>query len=210
VATLHSNNISLRWVENWADQVFKRKLIIGVVLLIAILLFFPIFFDLIESREGYQIHDWFLYQLPPVNLSYPIFSIIWFCAALTITQAIKQPRFFLQFLWGFIVLSISRFVSITLVAFNPPNHLIPLIDPVTNIFYGGKFITKDLFYSGHTSTVFLMYLCVQKKWHKIITLVASILIGIMVLFQHVHYTIDVITAPFFTYGVYWIAKKIIN
>ena len=206
----YSNNIGDRWSTNWQDSIFKKQFILGLIIVTILLSIFPVFFDLIEARNGYQINDWVLNKIPAANLSYPIFSIIWFCAVLTITQAVKNPRFCLLFLWGFIVLSLSRIITISAVAFNPPNALVPLIDPVTNIFYGGKFITKDLFYSGHTSTMFLMYLCLEKPWHKAITLAASILIGCMVLIQHVHYTIDVVSAPFFTYWVYLGARKIVK
>jgi hypothetical protein len=210
VSVNNSNAIKARWLASFKNIFFVRSFVVGLILLVVILAYFPFFFDRIEERDGYQMNDWLINRLPAFNLSYPIFSIIWFCAVLTITQAVKKPHFFLLFMWGFIVLSLSRIITISIVTLNPPKGLLPLIDPVTNIFYGGKFITKDLFYSGHTSTMFLMYLCVEKKWHKTITLIASILIGIMVLIQHVHYTIDVITAPIFTYGVYLIAKKIVN
>ncbi|MFY7965421.1 MAG: phosphatase PAP2-related protein [Chitinophagaceae bacterium] len=210
MAANFTSNISARWSNSWNNAEFKKKLIIGLFLLAILLATFPLFFDAIERRDGHQINDWLLNKLPAVNLSYPIFGIIWFCAILTITQAIKNPNFFLLFMWGFILLSLSRIVSITVVAFNPPQNLVPLKDPLTDIFYGGKLITKDLFYSGHTSTMFLMYLCLEKNWHKTITLLASILIGTMVLFQHVHYAIDVVAAPFFTYWVYWFAKKIVK
>jgi len=206
----YSNSIGNRWSSNWQNSIFKKQFILGSVIVTILLSTFPVFFDLIESRNGYQINDWLLNKIPATNLSYPIFSIIWFCAILTITQAVKQPRFCLLFLWGFILLSLSRIVTISAVAFNPPNSLVPLIDPVTNIFYGGKFITKDLFYSGHTSTMFLMYLCLEKSWHKNLTLAASVLIGCMVLIQHVHYTVDVVAAPFFTYMVYLGARKIVK
>ena len=201
-------NISNRWSACWKTRAFKNKFVVGIILLVIVLIAFPLFFNLIETRNGNQVNDWLLNHLPSSNLSYPIFSLLWFCAVLTITQAVKQPKIFLLLLWGFISLSLSRMTTISLLPLNPPDNLIPLVDPISNAFYGGKFITKDLFYSGHTSTLFLMYLCLTKPWHKTIVLIATILVGVMVLVQHVHYTIDVIAAPFFTYLVYLLAQKI--
>ena len=183
---------------------------VGIVALVVLLICFPIFFNFIEKRNGTAINDWLLNQLPNANLSIPIFSLIWFGAGLTIWQAFKTPRIFLLFLWSFIFLSLSRMISITAIPLNPPTRLVPLVDPISNAFYGGVFITKDLFYSGHTSTLFMMYLCLQKPWHKTFALVATCLVGIMVLFQHVHYTIDVVAAPPLTFMVYWLAKKFVS
>ena len=127
-------------------------------------------------------------------------------------RAIYKPELLLLFLWGFIFLSISRFITIFLFPLNPPEQLIELSDPITNIFYGKKhgFITKDLFYSGHTSTQFLMFLCFTKKTDKILSLISTILIGIFVLVQHIHYSIDVLAAPILTYYVYLLGKTTVT
>jgi hypothetical protein len=99
-------------------------------------------------------------------------------------------------------------ISIWLVTLNPPEHLIALIDPISNTFYGKHFITKDLFYSGHTSSLFVIFLCLQKKTDRIFVLLCTIGVGSLLLVQHVHYTIDVLLAPPLTFLCYYIAKKI--
>lgn len=201
------NNSSQNWSSFWTNVSNKRKLILGLFLLVSTLIFFSYFLnEIIEKREGLQLNDFILSKIPAANCSIFIFSIIWVSAALTVYNLIKTPRLFLVFLWSYIFLCLSRVISIGLVPLNPPQNIIALTDPLTDIFYGGKFLTKDLFYSGHTATIFLMYLTMEKKWLKIFLLVASILIGIMVLLQHVHYSIDVIAAPIFTYLVYRLGK----
>ena len=114
------------------------------------------------------------------------------------------------FLWSFILITLSRFTTIQLFPLNPPDGLIPLKDPLTNFFYGGtdRFIRKDLFYSGHTSSQFLIFLTLTKKWDKRAALLSSLLIGTFVLVQHIHYTIDVLAAYIITYLIFRIAKKI--
>ena len=101
-------------------------------------------------------------------------------------------------------------ISITLLPLEPPVGLIPLKDPISSIFYGGTqvFIKKDLFYSGHTSIQFLIFLSLKKRTEKIVSLLATISIACFVLIQHVHYTIDVIAAIAFTYLIYRIGKWI--
>lgn len=99
-------------------------------------------------------------------------------------------------------------LSINLLPLNPPIGLIPMVDPLTNAFYGKVYITKDLFYSGHTSTIFLIFLCLRQRWDRLMTFVGTLIVGSLLLVQHVHYTIDVLGAFVFTYPLYWIGKKI--
>jgi len=126
---------------------------------------------------------------------------------LAIYRAAKHPYIFLTFLWAYILLSVMRILSITLVPLNPPVGLIGLVDPIGNFFYGEKFVTKDLFFSGHTSTVFLLYLCLPGKKDKKIALAVTILVGFLLLVQHVHYTLDVLGAFLFAWIAYWVARR---
>jgi membrane-associated phospholipid phosphatase len=114
----------------------------------------------------------------------------------------------MTFLYGFIILNIVRCISISLIPFNPPPGLIPINDPISNIFYGHTYVTKDLFFSGHTATQFLAFLCLQKKRDRLFGLLATIIMGVLVLVQHVHYTIDVLSAPVFAYLCYLAAVKV--
>ncbi len=208
----HEENkfIALRWRKAWESNSFKIKAILGSISLALILVSFPRFFAVIELRKGIYLNDILLNNIPAVDFSIPIFIIIWSTALLLINRILKSPDLFLQFLLSFLLLSISRIITISLFSLEPPNGLIAIKDPISSIFYGGKevFIRKDLFYSGHTATQILMFLSFNKKSDKIITGLSSILIAVMVLFQHVHYTIDVIAAIPFAYVVYLLGKKI--
>jgi len=204
--------LALQWKNAWAIKHFRNKTIKGSILLSIVLVSFPRFFALIELRKGIVLQDYFLEQIPSADLSIPIFIIIWGTALLLLNRLIKDPAIFLQFLISFLILCITRIISIWLVQLDPPIGLIPLNDPVTSIFYGGKnvFIQKDLFYSGHTATQFLMFLTLKKRHEKIITGITTLLIAILVLIQHVHYTIDVLAAFPLTLLVYFVGKKIAN
>lgn len=129
---------------------------------------------------------------------------------LVLYRIYQNPRLFLVVAYGFILMCLARILTISLLPLNPPTGIITLQDPIANIAYGGNgiFITKDLFYSGHTGNMFLFFLCLEAKWDKIIALTASFLIGLLVLIQHIHYSIDVFAAFIFTYFIYLGAKKI--
>ena len=202
--------LAVEWKTAWTKPAFKTKAIAGSLLLAMVLVSFPKFFAVIELREGIVLNDFFLTQLPAIDLSIPIFLLIWSTAILLIQRIIQSPTLFLQFLWSFLLLCILRIITISSVPLNAPIDLIPLKDPISNLFYGGKaiFITKDLFFSGHTATQFLMFLSFQKKYDRTITGFTTIAIAIMVLIQHIHYTIDVVAAFPLTYLIYVLGKKI--
>lgn len=203
--------IQKAWKEAIAEKAFKTRLRIGLFIWIAVLFAFPFFFDYIETRNGMVLNDFIINSLPAYDVSILTFLIIWSMFLLFLYRAIHEPQLLLLFLWGFIFLSLSRFITIYLLPLNPPEQLIALRDPITNIFYGKNhnFITKDLFYSGHTSTQFLMFLCFKKKSDKKLALASTFIVGLLVLIQHVHYSIDVFLAPLFTYIVYLISKRVV-
>jgi membrane-associated phospholipid phosphatase len=156
------------------------------------------------------LQDFVLERLPAMDVSIPTFIIIWSVVLLVFYRIYQNPSIFLVVAYGFILMCIARVLTISLLPLNPPPGLITLKDPIANIAYGGKgiFITKDLFYSGHTGNMFLFFLCLQAKWDKIIALSASFMVGILVLIQHIHYSVDVIAAFIFTYFIYLGAKKV--
>jgi hypothetical protein len=205
-----NKQLALLWKEAWSRQTFKLKIIIGTLLLLIILSSFPKFFAIIELRKGMQMNDWILARMPAYDVSIPIFIIIWSTAAFLIYKLIQSPILYLQFLMSFLILCITRVISISIFSLEPPIGLIELQDPLSSIFYGGTnvFIKKDLFYSGHTATQFLIFLSLKGKIEKIITGITTILISVLVLIQHIHYTVDVVAAYFFTYFVYILGKRI--
>lgn len=197
-----------RWENAWQLPVFKRKFLFGMAVFITLLPIFPIFYQYIEKRNGYIPNDFILALIPAHDVSIPIFMITWFMASLTIVRALQNPAIFITFLYGFILLNISRFICITLIPFNPPHDFIPITDGIANFFYGERPVTKDLFYSGHTATQFLIFLCLQKTPDRVLAFIATFVMGFLVLVQHVHFSMDVLSAPLFAYLSYYLAVKI--
>ena len=68
---------------------------------------------------------------------------------------------------------------------------------------------NDLFFSGHAGFPFLLGLIFWKYKHiRYFFIAASIISSVAVLFGHLHYSIDVFSAFFITYGVFQISKHI--
>ncbi len=204
--------IALAWRKAWGQRAYRVKTITATVLLLVILMSFPFFFAFIEQREGIQFNDKLLKLIPPIDVSGLTFILIWSMNLFICFRSAQNPDIFLVMLSSLVLLCLSRMITITLIPLNPPMGLIPLRDPISSLFYGGTevFITKDLFYSGHTSTQFMIFLCLKKRNDKIVAFFATVIVGILVLVQHVHYTIDVLAAFVFTYAIYQLGKKVSN
>jgi hypothetical protein len=147
-----------------------------------------------------------LAHVPPHNVSVIIFIIIWGMGLLIIYRALYRPQIYILYCWSLIFLFILRLITISIFALNPPVGLIPLADPLTGIFYGQAIITKDLFFSGHMVTVTLTYLCLEKKLDRVLGIISIIAIAVLLVVQHIHYTIDIVAAPVFTYAVYKLVR----
>jgi membrane-associated phospholipid phosphatase len=201
---------TISWSKAWQERRFRNKTIIALLLVAIILTLLPAFFAFIEKREGMVLQDYVLDAIPAIDVSIPTFVIIWSTVLLVFFRIYQNPRLFLVIVYGFILMCLARVLTISMLPLNPPAGLIVLKDPIANIAYGGNgiFITKDLFYSGHTGNMFLFFLCLERKWDKIFALTASFLVGILVMIQHIHYSIDVIAAFIFTYFIYLGAKKL--
>ena len=197
------------WQGAWQLPGFRRKVMTGLVLIIAILSLFPVFFQYIELRHGILLNDPLLGVLQPRDVSIPMFIAIWAITLLAVFRAAQTPQMFLTFLWAYIFLSLARVLTITLIPLDPPLGLVNLRDPLSNFFYGEKFVTKDLFFSGHTSSVFLLYLTIPGKMDKKLALLATACVGSLLLVQHVHYTLDVLGGLLFAWGCYQLARKTI-
>ena len=203
-------NLSLgeRWNASFSNPKFRIKFIFFFFTLLITVSLLPLFFQFIEIREGIVLNDILLNHIPSHNVSLLLFITIWPVILLSLWRAVNNPAICYLLLSSFTLLTLFRVFCLYLVPLNPPPGLIVLNDPLSNFFYGANFITKDLFFSGHTATIFLMYLCLRKKADKYYALFATIMVAILVLVQHIHYSIDVIAAPLFTYIVFQVAKKI--
>jgi membrane-associated phospholipid phosphatase len=177
-------------------------------LLAAVLLSFVLFLNYVELRAGETFSDPLLNIFPPIDLTWLIFGLIYICLITAIISLANNPANLLRALQAFIILEITRTVTLFLLPLNPPPGMLPLNDPFVQMFGHGQILTKDLFFSGHTSTLFLLFLTAQKKILKGIFLSSAVIVGISVLLQHVHYSIDVFTAPFFSYAAVKLAEQI--
>ena len=65
---------------------------------------------------------------------------------------------------------VVRMCAMYMLPLDPPVNMIILNDPLVEFFGTGQTLTKDLFFSGHTATLFILFLVSEKKIYKTIFL----------------------------------------
>ncbi|MFH1200860.1 MAG: phosphatase PAP2-related protein [bacterium] len=102
----------------------------------------------------------------------------------------------------------SVFVSLTHVSPFPTRALIDSAFFTKEVF-NGIFTGNDLFFSGHTGIPFLLALIFwENKILRIIFLLFSIMFAVVVLLGHLHYSIDVLSAYFITFTIFYICRAL--
>lgn len=206
--TKQFKNDETSWKEAWSGYSFRFQLIFFFVLLIIVAALAPKFFAYIQSIPGYSINDLLLNEIQPQNLSLYIFVFIYSAILLSAIPIIVSPNLLLKFFQGYFLLLIVRTICIYLVPLEPEKSIILLEDPfVGSLFYDGTAITKDLFFSGHVSTMSLFAFIIPIRPLKYFLIILTILVAILILVQHVHYTIDVLAAPLFAWLCFWLVDR---
>jgi hypothetical protein len=192
----------------WRDPAWRVELAATFALLVPVLFALTHFLDAVERRGGVTLPDPVLPLFPAMNLTWLTFLIIYAGIIVGLAVLVNNPRRLLLVLQAYAVMALFRMAAMYLAPLDAPPGIIELRDPFVEFFGGGKTLTRDLFFSGHTSTMFLLFLGVPGKWLRIAYACSTLMVGLCVVLQHVHYTVDVFAAPFFAYGAYAIVLGI--
>ena len=156
-----------------------------------------------HTRPGVVLDDPIQRMVGPVNLRWPVFLILWSSLVMGVCSLAKTPDRLLMWLQAAALLTLFRALALYLLPLAAPPTIIPLADPIATLRTGaGDLITNDLFFSGHTAVLFLLFLAVGNTRLRWFCFVGFVFVGIAVVIQHVHYSGDVFAAPFFAYGSY--------
>ncbi len=194
----------MKWNTFLTDR--KIEIVITVFLLVTILIIFSNFLSIIEQRHGVVLPDPILKFYNPIDLTWLIFGLIYISLGIAIISFATKPDLLFIAMQSYSLLLIFRMIVMYITPFEAPENMLSLSDPLVQFFGTGNILTKDLFFSGHTATLFLFFLIADKKYLKVVFLVFTFIVALAVLLQHVHYTVDVVVAPVFAYASYRIIK----
>ena len=200
--------------EKWKLLIYNRKYltvwILSLVLALIALCLVSLYLCYNETRTNtFLLDDFVLNQLPAVDVSVPLFSITWICILGSLPLLLRTPDRAMRVFWSIISIATLRTIVMYMAPLEAPDGIIPLRDPfLEGSFYDNKVLVKDLFFSGHTSNMALLAFLIDFKWLKKVLFVSTTVVAYLLLKQHVHYTVDVIAAPFFAYLSYRISIKV--
>ncbi|MBS1559161.1 MAG: hypothetical protein JST69_10600 [Bacteroidetes bacterium] len=191
------------WREAFQNKRFLIYFLISLAGLIAFALFLPYFFNhILLPKPGQQLTDPVLNFFIPRNWSVEIFILIYFSAIISIISNLYKPKILLLGLQSYVLVNFMRLTSLYLFTLEAPEGIIPLADPFLSIFaYGQEVYVKDLFFSGHASTLAVLFLIEERRFIKWFIFCASLFMSLFLIWQRVHYSIDIIGAYFFSFIV---------
>lgn len=200
----HTNSILSAWKEAFADKLFTAKIVLAPGLF---LLYSAVTQNLgtyVEMRKGIQLEDKLLYWLPSFDFSVPVFIVLYSSLSLIILTHLDKPRVILRVIEMHFLVAVIRQLCILLIALDPPAGLIVLRDVFleNTVYPRHSPLTKDLFFSGHVASVWLYFLCAERKYIKYIMIGSTLMMSFMILSMRVHYTYDVYGALLITTLIY--------
>lgn len=185
-----------------------------------------------ELRPAPTVPDTLLALVPRIDwlahVNYYLWIACYFPPALYLLW--RDRRLFARFILIDGAVSLTRALTIPLTGLGPPfgadvNALRPfdfwptwfkLVDPYRALVgdTAGIYLTKDMFFSGHIATTFLLYLYGRQLGRRPARIFLALqLFSLLVVFlSHLHYSIDVvgayaITFALFTLGDPWLRRR---
>jgi hypothetical protein len=191
--------VSGLWRAAWRAKGFRKRVLVTAPTLAVTLYVLTRFLRWVEARPGVVLDDPLLRMFTPIDLNWVTFIFIYGGLIAGVAILRRSPERCLLAFQSYAVMVVFRMIAMLLVPLDPPAMLFPLLDPLVETFGTGEQLTRDLFFSGHTATLFLLFLVMPSKATRILFLLCVLSVALCVLLQHVHYTIDVVAAVFVAY-----------
>lgn len=202
--------MALTWKEALQQPRYRNLFVYIVVSAILFFAFMPSYFQFIENKPGRLLNDPLLNLLPALDVSLPIFLLIHSTILSTALINIKKARVLILAMATYCTVNYLRIATMYLFTLEPPTGWVILHDPIVSLIAYDSAFAKDLFFSGHMATLMSTLLPEPNVIFKRIKIAATIIVGALLLIQHIHYTIDVLAAPVFTYLSYKFMVRLVK
>lgn len=197
------SRLKREYIAAWETKGYLLSVLIALIIFGGALYINFWSIDRATAEAGPQVADLILSSFPAVNVDglfvYGTFVVLGFAALIVLSQPRSIPFIF----HGLTMFILFRSGFTLLTHLGPPEayYASDFGTKITESFFGA-----DQFFSGHTGMTFLAALAYWHiSWIRNTFLVACAFFVVTVLAGHIHYSIDVASAFFITYGIYQIA-----
>lgn len=197
-----------RWHEAWIRPRFRIRIVFSFVFLGLMLRTLAQFLLWVERRPGVVVPDPLLAAFPPTEMTWVIFTLVYLGIVMAVAAFSLDPDRLALAFQTYALCIVFRIIAMYLLPLEPPAVTIPLKDPLVETFGSGQLLMKDLFFSGHTSVLFILFLTAARGWLKWTFFAFTLAAATAIIIHHTHYSVDVFVAPFVAYTSYRIAVMV--
>jgi len=196
-------------LRDWSAELLACKHLIALSLVCVVV---GLGFDYVcgmyvHTMKGVKVPDLILDLFNPIDLSFLfIYGYVSVIVGMFVYPLVFRVRMVHVVAFQFSLLLTVRSVFMIFTHLETPAGAISVNYPW---FFRGLYFENDMFFSGHTAMTFLGFYLFRRSWLRYVFLIGSIVMGIVVLAMHVHYSVDVLAAFFMTYGSYRIGHTIL-
>ena len=201
------------WKASLSTLRFRLLLLGGLLFFMASVKTITHAIALVDHFPGRLLHDPIHYLLPaPLDFSQLIFFLTYASVLLVVWDSFRfSPTRFVQLFWVMGAMKFLRSISIFLIPLEPPQGIVPLVDPLVLSLTPNHIVAlRDLFFSGHTATVVLFSLLAVSPRIKRFALLVAMVVPLLILWQRVHYTIDVLGGIMVAFWIFHGVEKWMN
>jgi hypothetical protein len=203
------NRILGDWYHTWQLELRNNKYLIGLSIIFFIIanIVSLLASSYVDKLNSVAAQDLILDHIPSLDLDfmfgYGLIAVILVIIVYILFFRIREfHRVTIQF--SLLILMRSFFIVLTHLGKPADAHSLSDLPGIYQIFN----FHNDLFFSGHTAIPFMAFLLFRKDRIALFFLIMTFVLAATVLFLHVHYSIDVFSAFFITYGTFKIGELI--
>ncbi len=162
----------------------------------------------VTARPGVKVPDLILDRLPTIDLSFLFtYGYMALIVGMFLYPLWGRPRMLHVVAIQFSLLLILRSLFMMFMHVSTPADSVAVHFPGL---FSRFYFENDMFFSGHTAMPFLGFYLFRPHRLRYVYLGGSMIMGIVALLMHVHYSIDVFAAFFMTYCSYQMGNALLR
>jgi hypothetical protein len=183
----------------------KKQLVLLITGLVVLLITFALNFftsTWVDTIATNSVGDLLLDVIPVFEINFLFFWAVLIFWLVAVAYHFYKPKQLAFILWGMAAFVVLRCFFISLTHIGPPESAINIPESLSWFNF-----SSDMFFSGHVGGPFFVALLVRNRLVKRVIIGYSIIMMVIVLMAHGHYSIDLFAAFFIAHSLSVLVKK---